>query len=169
MDTHSPVIEAKLQLVSNNVVAFGTFLSAYKECSEEVRTIVDQMYEIIVDDDSTKEEKEHAIDVVAESLFPGLMQDVREAHAFVMSREHDSDDGQRLDEQEASFAQRLRELMTTEGLTQTELAKRAGVQQPAISMMLARTCRPQQRTVLRLADALHVQPDDLWPQQGKDD
>ncbi len=29
--------------------------------------------------------------------------------------------------------------------------------------MLNRTCRPQKKTIVKLAEALNVQPSDLWP------
>ncbi len=35
--------------------------------------------------------------------------------------------------------------------------------QPAISQMLNRNCRPQKKTILRLAQALDVLPQELWP------
>jgi len=48
-------------------------------------------------------------------------------------------------------------------MTQSELGDRIGVGQSAISMMLSRNCRPQKGTVKKIADALEVQPSDLWP------
>ena len=48
-------------------------------------------------------------------------------------------------------------------MTQEQLAAKIGVGQPAISNMLNRQCRPQRRTVKRLATALDVSPEDLWP------
>jgi transcriptional regulator with XRE-family HTH domain len=68
-----------------------------------------------------------------------------------------------MDQEEASFADRLRSLMEKKGLTQEQLAAKVGVGQPAISMMLQRNCRPQRRTVLRLAEAFGVSPEELWP------
>jgi len=43
------------------------------------------------------------------------------------------------------------------------LAEKIGVGQPAISMMLQRQCRPQKRTVMRIAEALGVSAEELWP------
>jgi transcriptional regulator with XRE-family HTH domain len=65
--------------------------------------------------------------------------------------------------QEAKFAQTLRELMKAKGITQAELANRSGCTQPAISQMLSRRCRPQKRTIFKLASALSVAATDLWP------
>jgi transcriptional regulator with XRE-family HTH domain len=65
--------------------------------------------------------------------------------------------------QEATIAQRLREVMEAKHVSQSELASRGGCSQPAISQMLNRNCRPQKKTILKLAEALNVQPGDLWP------
>ncbi len=69
----------------------------------------------------------------------------------------------RMDEEEDSFALRLRKLMDDGSITQEELAKRIGVGQPAISNMLNRNCRPQKKTIMKLATALNVSPTVLWP------
>jgi len=53
--------------------------------------------------------------------------------------------------------------MARRGMTQEALAAKLGVGQPAISNMLNRQCRPQRRTVLRLAQALGISPEELWP------
>ena len=45
---------------------------------------------------------------------------------------------------------------------QIDLANASGVGQPAISMMLSRNCRPQKRTVIRIAAALGISPGELW-------
>ncbi len=68
-----------------------------------------------------------------------------------------------MDCQEAAFADRLRELMTVKCVTQQELSNRVGCSQPAISQLLNRKSRPQKKTVVRLAEALQVQPQELWP------
>ena len=69
----------------------------------------------------------------------------------------------RMDEEEANFANRLRQLMEAKGLTQAQLADAVGIGQPAVSMILNRSCRPQRKTVLRFAEALGVSPEHLWP------
>jgi len=68
-----------------------------------------------------------------------------------------------LNAQEATFAQRLRELMEAKRISQQELADRVGCSQPAISQMLHRRCRPQKKTILKLAEALNVPAHELWP------
>ena len=108
--------------------------------------------------------------LLAEILFPnadhtgapGL--DLVEAEAMAPTLDAGAKDVlARMDLEEAAFAMRLRELMDAKGLTQAQLAERVGIGQPAISMMLNRTCRPQRKTVLRFAQALGVAPEELWP------
>jgi transcriptional regulator with XRE-family HTH domain len=65
--------------------------------------------------------------------------------------------------QETTFATRLKSLLTAKNLSQRELAERVGCSQPAISLMLQRACRPQKKTILKLASALQVAPRELWP------
>ena len=68
-----------------------------------------------------------------------------------------------LDSQEATFAQRLRCILDEKNVTQEELAERIDCTQSAISKMLSRNARPQRKTILKMAQALNVQPTDLWP------
>ncbi len=44
-----------------------------------------------------------------------------------------------------------------------KLAEMIGLRQSAIANLLARDCRPQRRTVKKLAEALDVPPSALWP------
>ena len=57
--------------------------------------------------------------------------------------------------------------MEVSEMTQAQLAGVVGIGQPAISMMLKRQCRPQQRTVQRLAEALGVAAEKLWPEDSQ--
>ncbi|TWT31152.1 helix-turn-helix protein [Posidoniimonas corsicana] len=74
-----------------------------------------------------------------------------------------------MDEQEAAFADKVRQLMQEQGKSQIELGEQMGVSQSAISNMLSRKCRPQRRTIDRAAEALGVPPTDLWPSYCSDD
>jgi DNA-binding XRE family transcriptional regulator len=69
----------------------------------------------------------------------------------------------RMDQAEAAFAATLARLMAERQLTQAELAQSVGVGQSAISMLLKRRCRPQRRTLGKLAQALGVDVEELWP------
>ena len=68
-----------------------------------------------------------------------------------------------MDRDEAVFAERLADAMQKAGVTQVELAEKVGIGQPAVSMILNRSCRPQRKTVQRFAEALGLNPRDLWP------
>jgi lambda repressor-like predicted transcriptional regulator len=69
----------------------------------------------------------------------------------------------RMDQEETQFAERLSRLMAERQLTQAELARRMAVGQSAVSMLLSRKCRPQPRTLGKIAEALGVGVKDLWP------
>jgi DNA-binding Xre family transcriptional regulator len=69
----------------------------------------------------------------------------------------------RMDGEEVEFVERLSRLMAERKVTQAELARRIGVGQSAVSMLLSRKCRPQPRTLGKIAEALGVGVEDLWP------
>jgi lambda repressor-like predicted transcriptional regulator len=69
----------------------------------------------------------------------------------------------RMDHQEEQFVERLSRLLAERQITPAELARRIGVGQSAVSMLLSRKCRPQPRTLGKIADALGVRVEDLWP------
>jgi lambda repressor-like predicted transcriptional regulator len=97
-----------------------------------------------------------------ENGYPGLDLEAAEKSSVLVNPEAKSV-LERMDREEAVFAERLRALMEAKGVTQAELAAKLGIGQPAVSMMLNRDCRPQRKTVCRFAEALGVSPEDLWP------
>ena len=68
-----------------------------------------------------------------------------------------------MNEQEATFAGRVNAALAAKNMTQGDLASAIGVGQPAVSMMLSRKCRPQRRTIHKIAEALDLTPSELWP------
>ena len=150
-------------ILNLDVTRFALLLHAYKECSAEVQEIVNEMTEIIVDDQTSADEKSHATDALVEALFPALMSEVREIDEYRNAHPSTSQVCDELDQQEAGFADRLRGQMEKRGMTQEDLAAATGVRQPAISNMLKRRCRPQRRTITRFAEALGIEPEELWP------
>jgi lambda repressor-like predicted transcriptional regulator len=128
------------------------------------------MLAIVNDPAADPNEKEMAIDTMVEALFP---QYDREKGYGISLEDADegcieyTQDGQtvkaELDREEATFSENLARLMEEKGISQVQLAEKASVGQPAISNMLKRNCRPQQRTVRKLAEALGVDPEELWP------
>jgi DNA-binding XRE family transcriptional regulator len=147
---------------------FAKCFQAYAECSDSIQAAVREMTEIVLDPKSDDDEREMALATIAETLFPETIApdggidleelDRLEARASQEGRAVH----RKLDREEAVFAARLRQFMKEKGVTQAELAERIGVGQPAISMMLNRQCRPQPRTIERLAKALGVSIKDLW-------
>lgn len=142
-------------------------LQAYLECSDELQKSAREMIAILNSPEADDDERAMALHTLAQIFFP-------ERDDCSATLEHldecavtNQPDGQsarnQLDEDEATFAKRLARVMREKGVTQTELARRANLGQPAISMMLSRNCRPQQRTVRRLAEALGVSTQELWP------
>ena len=87
---------------------------------------------------------------------PVLSQDERFGPAHHELRAH-------MEQAEAAFAATLARLLAERQLTQAQLAERIGVGQSAISMLLKRRCRPQRRTLGKLAEALGVTVEVLWP------
>ncbi len=120
------------------------FFGALAECSDEVQRVVFRMVSIVEDPHTKPEQRQRALATIADAL--ALSQD---------------DDLEKT--QEAAFADRLHTLMAVKCVTQHELAERVGCSQPAISQMLNRKSRPQKKTILKLAEALQVQPQELWP------
>jgi transcriptional regulator with XRE-family HTH domain len=121
-------------------------VTAIAECSDEVRDVVLRMVNVVESPEATPADRQHALATIAE----------------VLRLEPNEEDGQ-APSQQAAFADRLRELMMEQCVTQQELAQRIGCSQPAVSQMVNRNCRPQKKTILKLAEALNVHPQELWP------
>lgn len=145
------------------------FWGALAECSDAIQEVVVRLLGVVKSPRTTAIERQRALMTIADALFPnsesgeyGLDLIASEANAAAESLPL-AREVQRMNSQEAAFADRVRELMETKRISQQELAARAGCSQPAISQMLNRTCRPQKKTILKLAEALNVQARDLWP------
>ena len=143
---------------------------ALAECDEELRAEALELFKQLNGGELDAEECYATTALLAEILFPnadpkglpGL--DLVEAEEIAPSVSPEAKGVlARMDEEEAVFAQQVQKLMAAKGLTQAELASKVGLGQPAISMMLNRTCRPQRKTVERFAQALEVPPEELWP------
>jgi transcriptional regulator with XRE-family HTH domain len=130
-------------------------LARLAECSETVQQVVIKLLGVVKNPDTTPAERQRALSTMADALFinpdetdkvPRLAREV-----------------EKMNTHQATFAQRLRELMEAKRISQQELADRAHCSQPAISQMLNRACRPQKKTILKLAEVLNVRACDLWP------
>ena len=138
--------------VKDNVKKARSYLrviNAFRECDDDVQQMIYQMASIINDEDASKNEQALAAETIWDALFPDGAVDLED-------EELDEEVESLLDREEERFSIRVRELLKSKGMTQDELAQKIGVQQSAISMMLNRLCRPQQRTVERIAKALDV-------------
>lgn len=144
---------------------------AFMECSHELQEHACNMFTIINDKDTPEDEVQLALITLADILFPnpdeedGLLGgDLKRMEA--LGSKHVSETKAALedmDREEETFAARLRGALSKRNVTQAQLAEMIGVTQPAISMMLQRECRPQRRTIVRIAEALHLDPQELWP------
>ena len=136
-------------------------LHAYLECDDEVQAMIRKMLAIVHSLHVDDQEKEAASLTILEALFPKYGEDGHLGFSL--------DDGasdfveEELDVQEKRFAERIKRLMQDKCITQIELSEKIGVNQSAIAMMLKRKCRPQRRTVSKLAEALGVDERMLWP------
>jgi len=145
---------------------FAQVFQAYLECSDEVQAALREMVGIVNAADATEDEREAALATIAEALFPSRHNGSLGIDLEELDKEASKPTAaflKQLDEQEATFAERVTALLDERGITQSELANAIGVGQPAISMMLSRSCRPQRRTVERIAKELKVAPEDIWP------
>ena len=64
-----------------------------------------------------------------------------------------------------AFARRLYKLMLDRGLTQSDLARKAGLERNRISQYVRADSKPGGLYLKKLADALGVKPTDLWPDE----
>jgi lambda repressor-like predicted transcriptional regulator len=145
--------------------AFAKCFSTYLECSPAMQQIIRDMAAIVSDAEATEDERQAAVATIAEALFPSgagdLGVDLERADEPEPEAANEIRDA--MDAEESTFAERLGTLIAQKGLTHDELASQVGLGQPAISLMLARQCRPQRHTVKKIAQALGVKPEELWP------
>jgi len=145
---------------------FAQLMHAYRECSDEVQSAIDEMVDIVNDADATEEDKNAALSTIAEALFPSHHNDILGIDLEECERTAPPEIRavlDAMDQQEATFGDRVNALLDAKSMTQAELGIAIGVGQSAISMMLSRECRPQRRTVENIASALEVDASDLWP------
>jgi len=159
----------KKEIETLELLMGAKFLRAYLECSDKIQSGIREMLDVLNDPETDEDEREMTLFTLADALFPNphngkLGMDLEESErmgaGYSQEARHAIDE---MDREEESFAERLQDAMNKQGLTQAELAEKVGIQQPAISNMLLRQCRPQRRTVARFAEALGLLPDDLWP------
>jgi lambda repressor-like predicted transcriptional regulator len=167
MLTHDPSVTLGQDEAARDSVR--NFIGAFKECSHDIQQLILRQMESINDPDMDEMDRQTATETVMEALFPCTHTDGRHGIDLQESEDNDrhvSDGGAvlaEMDAEEELFAVRLASVMKDKGVSQVELAGRIGIGQPAVSLMLARKCRPQKRTIEKMAKALGVTSEDLWP------
>jgi DNA-binding Xre family transcriptional regulator len=143
----------------------STVLAAFLKLAKSEQEAISAKVKTAVDPAVSDEQRRRAEDAILATLRKAggstsgarsLSQDER------LSAEQRSLRG-RMAEDEMRFAENLSRLMAERQMTQVELARRIGVGQSAVSMLLSRKCRPQPRTLGKIAEALGVGVEDLWP------
>src|SRR5262249_43666263 len=121
---------------------------------------------IVRDPHRSEAEREQALEVIVRALLTtprasalGPPVPRENGHVFPVSEAAQ----RRREHEERFFAENLARLLREKDITQAELARRVGVKQPAVSIMLSRRCRPQRRTVEKMATALGIDVRALWP------
>src|SRR5262249_2395447 len=165
--THSSAAFRQAEMNTQISQLFATCLCAFRECSDEIQAMIVEMAAIANDPEATPEEREAAVATIAEALFPpgddgslGVDLETFEARDAAGPEKSILE---AMDAEEATFSDRLAAMLRDKQVTQVQLAELIGGGHSAISMMLARRCRPQRRTVEKIAGALGVDPEELWP------
>ena len=157
-------------LEQSALMASGPIVLALQECSVELRAEAIRLFEDLQSGELDAYQTRATLALLAEILFPnadgaglpGL--DLEEIESLALDQNPEAAGTlEEMDREEVTFAENLQRLMAERQLTQVQLAEKVGLGQPAISMMLNRTCRPQKKTIRRFAEALGVGPTALWP------
>lgn len=61
-----------------------------------------------------------------------------------------------------TFAKRAKELMKIKGISQNELARRAGLSSSGISTTLSETGNPRESSMISIYEALGMSPEEFW-------
>ncbi|MFO0867480.1 MAG: helix-turn-helix transcriptional regulator [Pirellulales bacterium] len=150
-------------ILADNVRIFLEIKSAYEGCDDAIKEAVNDMVEIAQDQSATEEERERALYTIVEALFPSLSVDFMAFCERVRKSDGALENARAMADEEKTFAERVQEILTERQITQEQLAEMIGVGQPAICNMLNRNCRPQKRTIVKIAEALKVSPEYIWP------
>jgi lambda repressor-like predicted transcriptional regulator len=154
----STVAETGSRLASE----LARYLQAFHDCSPEIQSLALEMAAIVADESSSDDERQLAADAMIQAIFPGEAADAFDSYKARLASPEAQAASEAISRQQSTFANNLRRIMAERKVTQEELARAAGVGQPAIANLLARKCRPQQRTIRRFADALGVSTGELW-------
>lgn len=156
-------VTSATSLLVESVRIYLQVKNAFEQCDEEIQAVVVDMIDIANSDDATPDERQRALYTMVEAIFPALAVDFLDTCDKVRGTKEATANWDRMAAEEASFAEQLSHWMAKKEMTQEQLATKIGVGQSAIANLLNRNCRPQRKTVVRLADALGIAPQELWP------
>ena len=153
---------------SDQVASPAEVLIAYLEKSLIVQAVVRDLVNMLKDGNLPSEEYQWAETALHDALFRHRSPEQGKLGPVVSAEEREQLPGlretrQRMAEVEKVFAANLARFLKEKEISQAELANRVGVGRSAISMMLSRHCRPQRRTIEKIAEALGVELVELWP------
>jgi DNA-binding XRE family transcriptional regulator len=145
---------------------FATLLPRYLGCSKQMQSLVADLVEAFRDSGIGDEERERVLRALWVTLWQGEAtasggQKPGVSHPIMPD---ESLSRKQLEQEEQALVANLQRLMEERRLTQAQLAERAGLSEPAISMLLARKYRPQRRTMRLLAQVLGVSEKELAPE-----
>ncbi len=163
MSTFAPISTNELSKEQLN------FFRAFVECSDEIQQLILQLFrEVVFSPDASDDEQFAANLSIADALFPNPYNgkhgmDLEESESETASKNPElAVIVAEMDSEEIAFSANLKRIMQERGMTQMQLAEAVGLRQSAIANLIGRNCRPQRRTVDKLASALNVKPVDLW-------
>ena len=158
------------QLHSLTVEEQNAFHRALLECSNEIKKDALALVAIINDPNSNPGDRGRSMHTLLDQLRILRDDEGRYGMDLVSSESGAAErypalqrEVDKMDSQESEFAERLRALMNDRHISQRQLADQLGCSQPAISQMLNRKCRPQRRTLEKLAGVFEVDMRELWP------
>lgn len=146
---------------------FVELMSIYLRCTGRLQEVVNDMIALIGSSEATEEERERAYGTIAGALLAFAVDEKELVGGPPLRLRITPEAKAAMAEQRQTLAKRLRSLRTEKGWTQQELARRSEVGQSAISTLESGRCRPQLATLLKLAEALDVSKEDLWPGPGR--
>ncbi len=143
----------------------STILASFLKLDVSKQEALREKVEVAIDPEAGTAQREDAEKAILAAL---ELRGVPRPGARTLSREERLSREQlalreKLEQQESEFAEKLCGLMAERQITQAELARRIGVGQSAVSMLLSRKCRPQPRTLGKIAAALGVTVEEFWP------
>jgi len=163
MSTTIEVTKAKVLVREIHPLFIAQLTNAFQECDETIQDVVMNMVELILDPETRPEERQRASMTAIEALFPGFAESLLATEKNYETSPSIARIKSRMEEEKTTFSARLTAELQKRDWSQEYLAKITGVGQPAISNMINRNCRPQRRTIIKIAKALNVQPEELWP------